>query len=76
MKKEINKIIKKSVEAANVEQGKIMRGENMSKSKCCGAEAIDHLSIRYPDKTDEELRGKTNYYICQKCQEGCDIIEE
>lgn len=46
------------------------------KSKCCGAEVKDHLSIAYPDKTDEELRGKTNWFICQKCGEACDVNED
>jgi hypothetical protein len=43
------------------------------KSKCCGAKAKDHLSISHPNATDEELRGRTNYYICSECGESCDI---
>lgn len=41
-------------------------------SKCCKAPVKDALSIQYPNKTAEELRGKTNFLICQKCGEPCD----
>ena len=42
-------------------------------SKCCNAKAQDHLSIRYPNLKGNQLRGKTNYYICLECGEPCDI---
>ncbi len=37
------------------------------KSKCCNAEIADRLSYQYPNKTDNELRGRTNWFICEKC---------
>ena len=46
------------------------------KSQCCNAKVKDHLSIRFPNKTNEELRGKTNYFICDKCGEPCDLSEK
>lgn len=45
-------------------------------SNCCQAEAKDHLSIQYPDKTPEELRGKTNYFLCMNCGEPCNLSGE
>ena len=39
----------------------------MKRSKCCNAKIVDKLSIEYPNKTKDELIGKTNYYICSKC---------
>jgi hypothetical protein len=43
-------------------------------SKCCESPVTDHLSQVYPERTSDELRGKTNWNICTKCDMPCDLL--
>ncbi len=40
-------------------------------STCCDAPVTTHLALAYPDRTDEQRRGKINRYVCTRCNDGC-----